>query len=193
MNSTLARWVTTELREPVLDCLGCAKTTKCCAFQPFVPNFLVGGWLGFSADLPSIENIYFHPIGALPTPEYRMSFEAVKTPGEDLLCGFFDRKSRRCGLWEFRPSECGWYFCDDARLGNSRQNLRQRLFDTELAVAQMALAELGLSASEIGVQVDMVNGGTPKQLYPGPELLMMYKKAWNWSQTLSRETVESWK
>lgn len=56
----------------------------------------------------------------------------------------------------------------------------------------MALVELGFSSGEISEQVDIVNGATAAKIYWSPELLIMYKKAWNWSKTLNREMVESW-
>lgn len=193
LNTTLARWSRPSgLRAPQLDCAGCAKPAKCCAFQPFVPNFLLGGWLENALVLPEIENVYFTPIGAVATPEYRARHVASAEPGVELLCGFFDRTSRSCTMWNFRPGECSTYFCDDARLSEEREDVRQKSFDLEVSIAQMALVELGFSPVEIGAQVDHVNGMGVSMITSSPELLMMYKKAWNWSKILTREMVESW-
>jgi hypothetical protein len=182
LNGTLARWLPSDLRAPRLDCGACARPAKCCAFQPFVPNFLLGGWLSGEERLPEIKNVYFAPVGAIALPEYRAKHTGEA--GIDMLCGFYDRG--RCRLWKFRPAECSSYFCTEPRT-----SLRDQGFAAEMAVAQMALAELGLSGREIGEQVDLVNGGAVKN-YPGPEMLIMYKKAWSWSQTLKPETVQSW-
>lgn len=185
-----------NLRAPQLDCARCLKPAKCCAFQPFVPNFLLGAWLEKSESLLEIANVRFHPVGAVACPDYRARHEKVTAaggdPGVDLLCGFFDRERRTCSIWNFRPGECSTYFCDDLRVSEDRQAIRDKSFALEMAVAQMALVELGFSAREIAEQVDLVNGASSAQIYPGPELLMMYKKAWKWSQGLSREMVKSW-
>ena len=138
----------------------------------------------------------FHPVGAVACPDYRARHERVTSvggdPGVDLLCGFFDRETRGCSIWKFRPGECSTYFCDDLRLSEDRQAIRSLSFDLEMAAAQMALVELGLSAREIAEQVDLVNGAASAQNYSGSQLLLMYKKAWKWSQGLNREMVESW-
>jgi len=193
LNTTLARWIQPPaLRTPQLDCASCARPAKCCAFQPFVPNFLLGAWLAAAAELPEIPHVRFHPAGAVATLEYRAAHASVSEPGVDLLCGFFDREKRTCRLWAYRPGECSNYFCDDLRLSEARQNLRQRTFDVEMAVTQMALVELGFSGRQIGEQIDIVNGVGEGSIYPGHELLMMYKRAWIWSQNLNPQTVQSW-
>jgi Fe-S-cluster containining protein len=172
------------------------KPAKCCAFQPFVPNFLLGAWLENSAVLPEIANVQFHPVGAVPSPDYRNRHEAVTSsggdPGVEFLCGFFDRERRACSIWSVRPGECSTYFCDDLRFNENRQALRNLSFDLESNAAQMALVELGYTPKQISEQVDLVNGVCSVQIYPGQEILLMYKKAWKWSQGLSREMIESW-
>lgn len=197
LNSTLARWSRpVSLRAPQLDCAGCLKPAKCCAFQPFVPNFLIGAWLERSDALPGIANVHFHPVGAVACPDYRKRHEAVTSaggePGADFLCGFFDRERRSCSIWSVRPGECSTYFCDDLRLSEDRQALRNLSFNLEMSVAQMALVELGFAPKEISEQVDLVNGASFAKIYPGQEILLMYKKSWEWSQGLSREMIESW-
>ncbi len=181
LNATLERWLQpgNALKR---DCAGCAKSAKCCDFQPFVPIFLLGGWLVERNELPEIKNVYFAPIGAIASPAYRARFE--EDGGVKQLCGFFSEGS--CTIWRFRPSECSTYFCE-----SERPKERDLGFAVETAVAQMALVELGLTAREIEVQVDLVNGAEPG-IFSGPEMLMMYKKAWRWSQTLSAETIKSW-
>ncbi len=168
------------------------KPAKCCAFQPFVPNFLLGAWLRDAVEVPVIANVYFTPAGAIALPSYRARHAEVADPGTDLLCGFFNRETRACGLWSFRPGECSTFYCDDLQTGEPRQALRQKTFDVELAVTQMALVELGFSPREIGEQIDLVNGAESNKIYPGPDLLIMYKKAWNWCQTLKPQTVMAW-
>ena len=70
--------------------------------------------------------------------------------------------------------------------------LRSRTFAAESAVAQMALAELGFLAREIGRQVDCINGVDDGLEYSADALRIMYKNAWEWSQKLDLQTVNAW-
>ncbi len=185
----------TGLAAPRVDCQGCNKLTKCCAFQPFVPNFLLGGFFQSqgAAELPKIKNLVFQPLGAIATLEYRARHDKVsdKENAEDLLCGFY--KEGQCTIWNFRPGECSTYFCDEDMRSQPRQEISERAFRTEIAVAQMALLELGLSHVEIGRQVEACNTSQDFiEKFSDNELLFMYKKSWNWSQGLSAKQVLEW-
>jgi hypothetical protein len=177
-------------RMPDLDCVNCAKPTKCCAFQPFIPNFLVGAWLesrkeGASAGLPPVMNAYWHPIGLIPAAAYRESHARTEGQDPNHACSFF--KNRACSIYAFRPAECRTYFCE----GDFYVREGQRAHDKEMALAQMALVECGLGAREIAAQVDVLSQGA-RENYTGSDLVFMYKKAWNWSRQISEQTVEQW-
>lgn len=124
--------------------------------------------------------VFLAPIGAIPTLDYRRKYSG----GVKEACGFF--ADGRCSLWRYRPGECSTYFCEAERPVE-----RDSSFAVELAVAQMALVEQGFSADEISAQIDLVNGVRERE-YSVPEMRIMYKKAWNWSQTLQPETVRAW-
>jgi hypothetical protein len=174
---------------PVVDCKACAKPIKCCDFQPFWANFLIGAWLeeNGAKELPEITNAFWHPIGLIPRAEYRTRHAQTEVRGEDLKCGFY--QSGRCEIWSTRPGECSTYFCDSAQ--TMRAPLSEEVFHTESAIAQMALAEIGLSPVEITAQVDRLNSGQGEN-GPSGDLILMYKKAWKWSKTLSRQDVRKW-
>jgi hypothetical protein len=193
LNTTLARWLATPLSVPDVDCRGCAKLTKCCAFQPFIPNFLLGGWLESLTVLPQHKSLCFQPLGAMPTPEYREKHRVAgnKDQALDLLCSFY--VDGRCSIWNFRPGECSTYFCDEAMTSEPRQSLAKKSFAIEIAVAQMALVELGFAPKEISAQVDACNGQAEfSEKYPDAELILMYKRAWQWSKQLNADLVASW-
>lgn len=178
---------------PSLDCQGCQKLTKCCAFQPFIPNFLLGGYLKDAYNLPQISNVDFYPVGAVPSSSYRENHLKTQNHGVEFICGFFSKETRTCKIWNYRPGECSSYFCDDGGTSPKRKANSEKSFTIEVAVAQMALAQLGFSPTEISAQVDAINGkGTESHKYPGADLLIMYKKAWDWSQTLDKNTIENW-
>lgn len=173
-----------------MDCLNCGRTTKCCAFQPFVPNFLLGGWLDRS-EWRENPHVHFLPIGAVATSAYRRLHAETDSENLNLLCGFFNRESRECGIWKFRPGECSVYYCGP--ISEEREELSRQAFAIESAVAQMALLEMGFSDREIAEQVGAVNGQwLPSKNFSVPELSLMYKRAWIWCQTLDSEIINSW-
>ncbi len=182
-----------EPARPAVDCSACAKPAKCCAFQPFIANFLVGGWLearGLNT-LPPVSNAHWHPIGLIPAKAYREEHGRASEPGLDLACAFLDRTTRSCSIYLFRPGECATYFCDDERESPERVGHSQAVFDRELAVAQMAMVEMGLAPAEMAAQVDLVNVGS-REDFAGPDLVFMYKKAWNWSKGVTTENLKKW-
>lgn len=192
LNSTAQRWITTSLEAPQVDCRGCHKLTKCCAFQPFIPNYLLGA-IFRTTELPKHKNLRFEPIGAIPTASYREkhSLTQDKENAVDLLCAFY--KNGECSIWENRPGECSTYYCDDQMKSQARQDLSKQAFDTEIAVAQMALVELGLDPEQISRQVDACNTSEDlPEKYSDQELILMYKQAWNWSKQLSASQVRGW-
>lgn len=143
--------------------------------------------------LPKHKNLSFQPLGALATAKYRTSHLAAKDRdlNLDLLCSFY--KNGRCSIWEYRPGECSTYFCDSGMTSAPRQELARQSFSVEVAVAQMALVELGFTRVEISAQVDACNGkGDFAQNFSDADLISMYKQAWNWSKSLTAETIASW-
>lgn len=75
----------------------------------------------------------------------------------------------------------------------SRQALAKKSFAIEIAVAQMALVELGFAPKEISAQVDACNGEAEfSEKYSDAELILMYKRAWQWSKQLNADLVASW-
>jgi len=91
---------------------------KCCTYQPYLPNFVVGEllktgsprlvemfdfWLGSGALQP--QGLILG--GEITSEELAEGFGT----SEELLCPFLDRKSSRCTIWAARPGVCSSYQC----------------------------------------------------------------------------------
>lgn len=174
-----------------VDCGACAKALKCCDFQPFVANFLVGQILAKGENLPSLDpkKALYLPIGVVATNAFRTRHAEVvpEQRQADLACGFYDLESRKCKIWFARPGECSTYFCDSL----PRTDLSQNSFEIEVAVAQMALVQQGFSRAEINFQVDAINGERDQTSSPAG-LEHVYLTSWKWSQTLKAQDIQSW-
>lgn len=209
LNAILARWLGDKPVETAnLDCAGCSKVAKCCDFQPFVANFLVGAMLEHEPDVMARllgdvrcqtaaqadgKAFLFLPVGMIPSPAYRARRDTTPEAerGEEFLCAFYDRVTRGCSVWPDRPGECSTYLCTAPN--EARAQLSERSFQIEAGVAQMALAELGYSPEQISQQIDFLNQaeqslGQP----PVEEMFALYRKAWAWARSLEREDVMSW-
>jgi hypothetical protein len=194
---------------PRLNCQSCSRSElsksdqektrwqkwKCCTFQPFVANYLVGSWLE-SKPLEKTDQTVMSPVGLCPSYAYRAKFftkEDVER-GEDLICSFYDREHNICSNWKNRPSECATYFCEDSAFFKARS---QDLFDWEMAVAQMALLEHGFTSREIDEMLVSMDDGDDKKsmarwgLYEGEEL-KFYSSCWTWAKSLTGAEILSW-
>lgn len=157
----LKRWVATDVQaqldfEPQLDCGACSRFLgKCCAFQPFIPNFLA------TFRTPS-RNYFCAPIGLLATKDYQSRYFAtpMKERGRDLFCLNYSAGDGRCLIWEDRPAECASFFCESARgeMGLTKwRGLSEEWNQIEANVAQKAMWERGFEWSVISEQVDWIH------------------------------------
>ncbi|MBX3022281.1 MAG: hypothetical protein KF799_11465 [Bdellovibrionales bacterium] len=197
LNPILRKWLRESLAAETvdLDCLGCRKPNKCCDFQPFVANFLLGAILERGGEIPVSTNIIFQPLGLIPSGEFRAR-HAAREEGrlgqEPLLrCSFLSVEGR-CTIWQERPGECSTYLCTPPTA--SRMARSEEAFALETAVSQMALAYLGFSSDQIAGQIDFLNapehgwGPCPSQ----DEMFALYRRAWNWARELSSDEVRAW-
>lgn len=206
LNRVLKRWLTIEDGlAPQVDCEACTLSRlrpevaerwaryKCCTFQPFVANFYCGAMLEAgrtNLDLDS-KRALLQPLGVVASASFRDLYESTPEDerGDAHLCSFYGREHRRCGVWEFRPAECSLYFCGST--SERRETWTRRAFELEIAIAQMALVHLGLSAREIALQVDHLNT-PPADLQNSRDVTDLYRGAWAWAQHLSEEEISSW-
>ncbi len=146
---------------------------KCCTFEPFMPNYLVGAILledkRFPVGAASIRRKialreYALPMGLVPTIRFQVEFNQRKTGDfgnrEDWLCPYFDRAHNNCGIWKYRGSVCTTFYCqsDFGRSGfRFWRNLSELLNATEMALSEEALVELDFSPRQVSNQLDYFN------------------------------------
>ena len=194
-NAILARWSNLTVEAALLDCQGCSLPYKCCGFQPFVANFLLGAILERQGALPEAEGGFsWQALGLVPSARFRVQhaeMERTKVFDPGLVCGFFDRAKRACSIWEFRPGECSSYLCSPP--SETRQKLSESAFSLEIAVSQMALVQLGFDGTQIRAEIDNLNHPERGILEsPGKDIFEIYRQAWHWARHLEAEEVQSW-
>jgi Fe-S-cluster containining protein len=213
LNSPLQMWVQNAVLWPVppapsLDCHGCTRANrakgviadrwrkrKCCTFQPFTPNFLLGAILE-TQKLPHFSQAVNSPLGLFPTSEYRRRYSSTHEDqrGENLLCAFFDKSNASCRVWQNRPSECAVYFCQETRFFKDRS---ADLFDLENAIAQMALIHHGWTAKEVERLLGWMDWSDADQVgfcwkhYKDREQ-DFYHSCWHWAKALTLNEIYSW-
>ena len=161
-------------------------STKCCAYQPHLPNFLAGRILAdddptVAAGRQELERristkIAITPIWAGPGGIFGLLYRNV--PGvfgqaPELRCHFLT-PSGDCGIWTHRPGVCATWFCKHVRGSISFQFWRLaakllQLVEQELALWCVAEMKVGLSevldmdsaitphVSELGGEIDQAN------------------------------------
>jgi hypothetical protein len=168
---------------------------KCCAFQPFIANFLCGAMLEAGIDPIANDATKIRPeaIGILPTLKFREKISTTRDHerGEAHTCAYYDLKQRRCGIWSHRPGECSLYFCSSDARKVDRTVWSERVFEVEAGIAQMALAHLGFGPQDISREVDRLNGG-PQGFLDRAEALEVYRECWQWAKTQTETDVRGW-
>lgn len=190
---------------PRLDCDRCSKSLqsasakrwqdwKCCAFQPFVPNYSLGKFLEEGGQLPTLNwDHLWLPIGLVPGTLYRDKYSRTDDDdrGEDLKCAFY--QERRCAIWSSRPSECSTFFCE----GRTPEiaEISNTAFRVETTVAQLALLHLGYSEADIFTQIDVLNGEDSLETLDPLAAGEIYRRCWRWAgqegQKKIRRAVEA--
>lgn len=129
---------------------------KCCTYYPFIPNYLVGGFV----DHPVLKQLlqdrrYVLPIGICPPPGYQEMFRNKKAldfgQRDDLQCPFYQLEKGQCGVWQFRGHECSTFFCVSRyEKGESFWlGVREYLSHTEMHLSQNCMLQKGFLWSEI--------------------------------------------
>jgi hypothetical protein len=129
--------------EPFSDCLNCpmiaesrdtmednlskpfAPDTKCCTFNPRIPNYMAGAILSdtdpameegrrrIAARIEAGEGIF--PNGVYPTPRYHQLYLEKSREefgkSRELLCPYFQQGRYNCTVWKYREAICAIWFC----------------------------------------------------------------------------------
>jgi len=139
-------------------------TTKCCAFQPHIPNFLAGRLLNESdssmaAGRTELEARIARRIGITPRwagPGSVFDLLYKSTPGvfgraPALRCQFLT-PTGGCGIWKHRPAVCATWFCKYLRgqTGARFWKLADKLLQSvEQELSIWCLGKLGSAFDEI--------------------------------------------
>lgn len=138
---------------------------KCCTYEPFVPNYLIGASLQSEATSPSArEKIlkkielreYSLPIGMVASPRFQVRFNQREAnefgQREDWLCPYFNREKQNCGIWKNRGAVCTTYYCQSS-YGVMGEEFWKQLSDymtyVEMALMEEALVQLDFSPRQI--------------------------------------------
>lgn len=126
-------------------------STKCCTFQPQLPNYLVGALLeDASAELEEgrrrmrahiATRTRITPRWVAPSRRYRAIYRAARFEAfgrsEALRCAYYDDGD--CTIWRYRESYCSTFFCKHDAGEDGRQfwrQLRRYLDEVEKALAR---------------------------------------------------------
>lgn len=140
-------------------------STKCCTYQPYLANFLVGAMLdddqpGFATGRATIERRIdqrdgVSPLGTSPPSAYDARYrEATRDPEAfgrtpDLRCPHLDATTGGCSIWAYRNAVCSTWFCKFDRGAVGRDfwaAVKSTLRLAELALARHCVLELGVGA-----------------------------------------------
>lgn len=125
-------------------------TLKCCTYQPFIPNFAIGGILADPA-LPGhhrvkkfiAQNHFSLPLGIVPPISFQVEFNAREKIDFgnrfDWLCPYYDFETSACGVWTYRSSVCTSFYCLSS-YGSGGLQFWQAI-ENYLSYAEMALME----------------------------------------------------
>lgn len=96
--------------------------TKCCTFQPRLPNYLVGAILADETAAGAegrrrvreriATGLGVDPLWLRPPAKYSLLYDSARRSfgqAEALLCPFYDRGS--CTIWRHREAVCSTFFC----------------------------------------------------------------------------------
>lgn len=173
------------------------KDLKCCTFEPYLPNYLVGALfakekpdsLALKAFNHKIENrIYSLPVGMLAPISYQVKFNSRKPEDfgnrEDWLCPYYNKTQNNCNVWRSRGAVCTTFFCKSS-FGKKGLSFWGELNDyltyVEMALMEEALVHLDFSPRQISDCLEYFNRheGSEKELKKDSMDLALAKKLWN--------------
>ncbi len=173
------------------------EATKCCTYQPALPNFLVGRILAdrqAPADrgrevllrrLAHREGVT--PLGVEPSAVMRDLYLATTHAGTfgrtpELVCPHFaPGATHNCGIWRHRNATCATWHCKHARGATgwrAWRRLRELLALVEARLARWCAVEVGLGLEGLANLLALSDAsGRPEERAPStPE--RAYKQAW---------------
>lgn len=146
---------------------------KCCTFQPFQTNYLLGQILNSpKTPMKVLERIqlkmeqfeYVLPIGIVASISNQVQFVKRKSTDfgnrRDWLCPYYDVLKNNCGIWKSRSSVCTSFHCLSS-YGAIGFEFWDKLSDyisyIEMALMEEAMLKLDFTPNEISEQVGFLN------------------------------------
>lgn len=169
---------------------------KCCTFDPWVPNFMVGailedpnvspaGVAAVRAKMKSIEEC--SPLGLRASTQFQRRFlrkdEHEFGNREDWLCPYFDRQNSNCGIWKYRGNVCVSFFCKSnagARGLMFWSEFGDFLHLLELSVMEECLVQLDFSPRQMSELLPLIDRQTHLEHRKLPPVTPEeYRRIWN--------------
>lgn len=145
---------------------------KCCTFEPFLPNFLVGGILN-DPDLSYAHqlirgkirlNEFVLPIGLVAPLAYQIQFYESKKSlfgqNADFICPYYEPTLGTCEIWQYRGNVCTTFICESSygKEGHLFWNhLGDLLSLTEQVLMEEALVNLDFSPRQVSEMFQFLN------------------------------------
>lgn len=170
---------------------------KCCTFEPYLPNYLVGALLESSSTGPDAKRTFKNkiskrkfslPIGMTASVKYQVAFNHRKPQDfgnrRDWLCPYYSKKHNNCGVWKYRGAVCTTFYCksDFGKRGlKFWANLNDYLTYVEMALMEEVLVHLDFSPRQISDCLEFLNRkeGSRVELKSGVLPLARARKLWN--------------
>lgn len=190
------------LNETKATCSNCnwkfyQPSLKCCTYEPYLPNYLVGGIFESASTSESAlkalrtkidKRICSLPIGMTASVKYQVAFNAREPQDfgnkSEWLCPYYNRELQNCGVWKYRGAVCSTYYCQSDR-GQSGIELWEELSSyltyVEMAIMEDVLVHLDFSPRQISDCLVYINRqeGSPAEMKTDSLPLSKAKKLWN--------------
>lgn len=197
------RWLEVSILETKATCDDCAmspkysKNLKCCTFEPYLPNYIVGEIFANEDRYPEIcqklrDRIqrceFVLPLGIVPHFKFQIEFNNRKSTDfgnrSDWICPYYDTSAERCHIWRLRGAVCTSFYCksDHGQKGLKYwDQVKDYLSLVEMTLAEELLVDRGFSPRQISEQLGYFNkktgsGSEKKQIVLG---CLDWKKVWD--------------
>lgn len=145
---------------------------KCCTYEPFLPNYLVGALFSDQTTPESTRNHlrekiskrkFALPVGMTAPVKYQLEYQQNRD--EDFgvnpkwLCSYFDKTNNNCGIWRNRSAVCTSFFCVSDYGDKGKDfwgNLENYLVFVEMALVEEVMAHLDFSPRQVNECLDFV-------------------------------------
>lgn len=169
-----------ELKETKATCDNCAMAPKeyradlkCCTFEPFIPNYLVGAAFESASTAPAALKVIKDkikkrslalPIGLSAPVRFQIEFNHREDGEfgnrEDWLCPYYSKETQNCGIWKHRGAVCTSYYCkSDAGSKGLKfwKALENYIHYTEMALMEESLVMLDFSPRQVNACLEYLN------------------------------------